>query len=106
MTNSDGADAVAGLTLSSNLLYGTARLGGISNYGTIFKLNTDGGGFTTLYNFTNGTDGGNPPGAAPLVISGNALYGVTGFGGTNVPRRGAQHRRTPSPLSQWRCSTP
>ncbi|MFZ1072101.1 MAG: choice-of-anchor tandem repeat GloVer-containing protein [Verrucomicrobiia bacterium] len=88
-TNSDGADSVSGLTLSSNVLYGLARLGGISNYGTIFKLNTDGSGFTTLYNFTNGTDGGNPGGGSTLVFSGDALYGVTGFGGTNVPRKGA-----------------
>jgi uncharacterized repeat protein (TIGR03803 family) len=90
MTNSDGADSVSGLTLSSNVLYGMARLGGTSNYGTIFKLNTDGSGFTTLYNFTNGTDGGNPGGGSiPLVVSSTALYGVTGFGGTNVPRKGA-----------------
>ena len=93
MTNSDGADSVSGLTLSSNVLYGMARLGGTSNYGTIFKLNADGSGFTTLYSFTNGTDGGNPGGGSiPLVVSGNALYGVTGFGGTNVPRRGAVFR--------------
>jgi len=92
-TNSDGADSVSGLTLSSNVLYGMARSGGTSNYGTIFKLNADGSGFTTLYNFTNGTDGGNPGGGSiPLVVSGNALYGVTGFGGTNVPRKGAVFR--------------
>ena len=91
-TNYDGADSVAGLTLSSNVLYGMARLGGISNYGTIFKLNADGSGFTTLYNFTNGADGGNPGGGSTLVVSGDALYGVTGFGGTNVPRKGAVFR--------------
>jgi uncharacterized repeat protein (TIGR03803 family) len=92
MTNSDGADSVAGLTLSGNTLYGMARLGGISNYGTIFKLNADGSGFTTLYTFTNGADGGNPGGGSTLVVSGDALYGVTGFGGTNVPRKGAVFR--------------
>ncbi|MGH7992059.1 MAG: choice-of-anchor tandem repeat GloVer-containing protein, partial [Limisphaerales bacterium] len=89
LTNADGADSVSGLTLSSNILYGMARLGGVSNYGTIFKFSADGSGFTTLYSFTNGTDGGNPGGGSTLVVSGNALYGVTGFGGTNVPRKGA-----------------
>lgn len=92
LTNSDGADPVSGLTLSGNVLYGMARLGGISNYGTIFKLNADGSGFTTLYSFTNGVDGKNPGGGSPLVISGDALYGVTEFGGTNVPRKGAVFR--------------
>jgi len=92
-TNSDGADSVSGLTLSGNVLYGMARLGGTSNYGTIFKLNADGSGFTTLYNFTNGTDGSNPGGGSiPLVVSGNALFGVMAFGGTNVPRRGSVFR--------------
>lgn len=88
-TNIDGVNPTAGLTLSGNILYGMARAGGSSNYGTIFKLNADGSGFTTLYNFTNGADGGNPGGGDTLVFSSNMLFGVTSFGGTNVPRKGA-----------------
>ncbi|MGA2555722.1 MAG: choice-of-anchor tandem repeat GloVer-containing protein [Verrucomicrobiota bacterium] len=73
-TNSDGADPQAGLALSGNTLYGTAQEGGTSGYGTIFKVNTDGTGFTNLYSFTNGSDGANPYGG--LILSGNTLYGT------------------------------
>ena len=41
-------------------LYGTAHQGGTSGYGTVFKLNTDGTGFTVLKNFDYST-GGLPP---------------------------------------------
>ena len=49
---SDGADPFAGLILSGNTLYGTARFGGSSGNGTVFAVNTDGTGFTTLYSFS------------------------------------------------------
>jgi uncharacterized repeat protein (TIGR03803 family) len=91
-TNADGATPSAGLTLVGDTLYGMANSGGSSNVGTIFKLKADGSQFTTLYNFTNGTDGASPGGSEELVFSNNALFGVTGFGGTNVPRRGAVFR--------------
>ena len=48
---SDGADPYAGLILSGNTLYGTANNGGSSGNGTVFAVNTDGTGFTTLYSF-------------------------------------------------------
>ena len=90
-------DAVAqteGLLLSSNTLYGTAlapasggKNGGAGPSGAVFKLNTDGTGFTNLFIFgfagnpfllTN-TDGATPE--AELVLSGNTLYGTTIHGG-------------------------
>jgi uncharacterized repeat protein (TIGR03803 family) len=77
-TNSDGASPVAGLVLSGNTLYGTAYLGGSSGNGTVFAVKTDGTGFTTLYSFTGGSDGGNP--TAGLILSGNTLYGTAGGG--------------------------
>ncbi len=80
-TNSDGAWPGAGLVLSGNTLYGTASGGGASGYGTVFAVNTDGTGFTTLYSFTNGSDGAYP--YAGLVLSGNILYGTASEGGTN-----------------------
>ena len=52
---SDGANPNAGLILSSNTLYGTTCIGGTSGNGTVFALNTDGTGFTTLHNFTGQT---------------------------------------------------
>ena len=93
MTNIDGADPTTGLILVSNVLYGMARTGGISNEGTIFSLYADGAGFTTLYNFTNGTDGSLPTGPGSLVFCSNALFGVTAFGGNGAPpRKGAVFR--------------
>jgi uncharacterized repeat protein (TIGR03803 family) len=78
---SNGTDPEADLVLYGNSLYGTTSHGGVSNvgYGTVFKINTDGTGFTNLYLFTNGTDGANP--MAGLVISGNTLYGTASEGG-------------------------
>ena len=84
--NSDGADPVAGLILSGNTLYGTANYGGSGDNGTVFKVNTDGTGFTTLYNFTALNLYCNSDGAYPyagLILSGNTLYGTTSLGGTN-----------------------
>jgi uncharacterized repeat protein (TIGR03803 family) len=72
--------ADAGLVLSGSTLYGTSAHGtgdgGGSN--TVFKVDTNGAGFTTLHVF-NSTDGGNPRG--DLLLSGNTLYGVTYSGG-------------------------
>src|SRR6266446_1694376 len=47
-TNSDGAYPRDALILSGNTLYGTAYQGGTSGAGTVFKINTDGTGFTNL----------------------------------------------------------
>jgi uncharacterized repeat protein (TIGR03803 family) len=80
-TNSDGAIPAAGLILSGNTLYGTALEGGSSGKGTVFALNTNGTGFTTLYNFTGGDDGANP--FAGLILSGNTLYGTVVNGGSS-----------------------
>jgi len=73
-TNSDGTWPVCGLILSGNTLYGTAvnaSLGG----GTVFAVNTDGSGFTNLYNFGSYSQFG-------LILSGNTLYGTTEGGGS------------------------
>jgi uncharacterized repeat protein (TIGR03803 family) len=83
--NSDGAYPGAGLILSGNTLYGMARQGGSSGGGTVFAVNTDGTGFTTLYSFTafwNGnSDGGLPE--SGLILSGNTLYGTAWVGGSS-----------------------
>ena len=80
-TNSDGGGPCAALVLSGNTLYGTASDLGWWEYGTIFRINTDGTGFTNLYNFTGGNDGGRI--TSGLIISGNTLFGTTPYGGTN-----------------------
>jgi uncharacterized repeat protein (TIGR03803 family) len=87
ITNSDGADPVAGLTLSGNTLYGAAALGGVWDSGTLFALNTDGTGFTVLHSFAASNNGGpNSDGFVPvgkLILSGNTLFGTTGYGGSS-----------------------
>jgi uncharacterized repeat protein (TIGR03803 family) len=75
LTNSDGGAPWGGLVLSSNTLYGTAAMGGSSGNGTVFKVNTDGSGFTVLKTLAGGSDGANP--AAGLLLSGGTLYGTT-----------------------------
>src|SRR5712691_3437863 len=52
LTNSDGANPMAGLVLSGNALYGTAYAGGSGVAGTVFAINTNGSGFTNLHSFT------------------------------------------------------
>ena len=92
-TNSDGAHPFLGLLLSGNTLYGAAHIGGSSGLGTVFAVNTNGTGFTTLYSFTatsgangNHSLGTNSDGAVPnagLILSGNTLYGTTQSGGSS-----------------------
>jgi len=74
-TGLDGVSPRANLIVSGNVLYGTTCGGGISNSGTVFSIHTDGSGFTNIYSFTGGSDGGGPQTA--LVLSGNTLYGNT-----------------------------
>jgi uncharacterized repeat protein (TIGR03803 family) len=71
---------------SGDTLYGTTHWGGTSRNGTVFAINTDGTGLTTLHEFTalsDGSSGTNEDGAVPgsLVLSSNVLYGMTGLGG-------------------------
>src|SRR6266568_3972582 len=79
-TGGDGAFPYAGLILSSNTLYGTAGLGGSSDGGTVFAINTDGTGFSTLHSFAGRSDGANPLGG--LILSNNVLYGTADGGGS------------------------
>jgi uncharacterized repeat protein (TIGR03803 family) len=89
--NSDGAHPQAALILSSNILFGTANGGGVSDNGTVFAINSNGTGFRTLHNFTatdtdvlhggTNSDGARP--AASLILLGNSLYGTTSLGGSS-----------------------
>ena len=84
---SDGANPAAGLLLSGGTLYGTtSAYNSGSGYGTVFKVNTDGSGFTVLKNFSPLVNHTNSDGAYPyagLVLSGNTLYGTTSGGGSS-----------------------
>ena len=81
----DGENPFMGVAFDqSGNLYGTTAGGGAHNWGTVFRLASD-GTHTVLYNFctqANCTDGGEP--WAPPVVDGDGnLYGTTLSGGTN-----------------------
>jgi uncharacterized repeat protein (TIGR03803 family) len=78
-TNSDGAGPEAGLILSGSTLYGTASGGGSAGAGTVFKLNTDGTGFTNVHSL-HYSEGYSPQ--AGLILSGSTLYGTAYQGGS------------------------
>jgi uncharacterized repeat protein (TIGR03803 family) len=78
--NNEGAYPRAGVVLSGHTLYGASVYGGSSGVGTLFKVNTDGTGFTVLHHFTRSSDGAGPRGA--LLLSGDTLYGMAKNGGT------------------------
>ncbi len=80
-SGSDGNYPYAGLILSGNTLYGTTEFSaGSLSGGTVFKVNTDGTGFTNVHSFA-GSDGANLQGG--LILSGNTLYGTTYSGGSS-----------------------
>ena len=88
-TNSDGANPGAGLFLSGSALYGTTVRGGSSGNGTVFRINTDGAGFASLYSFTylsGDTYSANSDGALPsagLILSDSTLFGTAPRGGSS-----------------------
>lgn len=78
----NGAGPNSGLTLGPDgSLYGTASGGGMSGYGTVFRVHTDGSRFQTLVNFDarNGAD----PLADLTFAPDGSLYGTTSQGGRN-----------------------
>jgi uncharacterized repeat protein (TIGR03803 family) len=81
-TNGDGSYYLGNhLVLSGNTLYGTTASDGGGLHGTVFAVNTNGTGFTNLYNFvTSGNGGYNPVGG--LILSGDTLYGTAQKGGS------------------------
>ena len=66
------------LVLVGSTLYGTTTGGGSSGNGVVFKVNTDGSGYTVLKSFTAAT--GRWP-QAGVVLAGSTLYGTTEWRG-------------------------
>jgi len=64
-------------------LYGTNYVNGAYNLGSVFKLTPSAGGwtYTSLHDFTGGSDGAYPEGSLVMDANGN-LYGTTIAGGT------------------------
>jgi uncharacterized repeat protein (TIGR03803 family) len=78
---SDGAKPYGSLTPSGTTLFGMTCAGGDDDYGTIFKIETNGTGYQVLRSFTGGSDGSYPFGS--LTLAGSTLYGVTSEGGAH-----------------------
>jgi len=86
---SDGAIANGLVQASNGNFYGTTKLRGAHDQGTIFEL-TPSGKFTTLYSFcaqANCPDGSGPVGRLVQGIDGD-LYGLTNSGGSG---KGCRH---------------
>jgi uncharacterized repeat protein (TIGR03803 family) len=69
----------------SGNLYGITCTNGAYGYGAVFKLTNSGGNwsYSSLHDFTNGEDGGNPVGNPAFDRTGN-LYGTASRGGAYV----------------------
>ena len=67
------------LTLDGTTLYGTTIFSGGGNSGAVYRMNTDGSGFSLLHTFAGSQV------YSPLTLSGATLYGMTrGSGSFNV----------------------
>ena len=68
---------------ASGTLYGTTFNNGGYGFGNVFKLTPSNGGwiYTSLYDFTGGSDGAYPRSNVTFGANGN-LYGTTSYGGT------------------------
>src|SRR5439155_10954895 len=88
----DGSNPRAGLVEGNDgALYGTTYEGGLADpisnpigFGTVFKLNRDGSGYTVLRRFTGSDGDGSSPEAVLVKDSNGKLYGTTSSGGGTV----------------------
>jgi uncharacterized repeat protein (TIGR03803 family) len=81
-SGANGKAPYGSLILSGKVLYGMTSGGGVNLDGNIFKMDTTGTGFVDMVDL----DGTTTPGSTPygsLMLVGNALYGMTSFGGTD-----------------------
>jgi uncharacterized repeat protein (TIGR03803 family) len=73
--NALGYDPLSALTLGGDgNLYGTTRIGGVYNLGTVFRVSLS-GSLTNIWSFTGGVDGSNPTSAIVTSPLDGSLYG-------------------------------
>ena len=79
--HSDGDEPYGGaLAQIGGTLYGTTYQGGdFYSEGTLYSVDTNGSGYTQLWQFTDST--GNTPFKVTLAVNGDVLYGTGGGGG-------------------------
>ena len=79
----DGQNPEGGLAEGSDRgLYGTTYYGGTNYQGTVFKLGTNGTGYSVLHHFNSFSDDGWNPGASLVKGCAGAFYSTTEAGGT------------------------
>ncbi|MFI5220901.1 MAG: choice-of-anchor tandem repeat GloVer-containing protein [Bacteroidia bacterium] len=77
----NGYNPCGSLIYDGIFFYGMTFNGGLNNGGVIFKIKSDGTGFSKLLDFDGTATGSNPLGS--LFSDGTFLYGMTRDGGTN-----------------------
>jgi uncharacterized repeat protein (TIGR03803 family) len=79
---SDGRipEGLVSMKAVGSTLYGMTTYGGYADEGIVFKINTDGSGYTVLHQFARtATEGGHPNGHVTIV--GSEIFGETDEGG-------------------------
>jgi uncharacterized repeat protein (TIGR03803 family) len=87
---------------SAGKIFGTTEQDGAFKYGTVYELSPMAGGSwteKTLYNFTDGKDGGVPFGGVLVDPAGN-LYGTTNSGGAH--HLGVVYELSPQAGGSWK----
>jgi len=74
--------AYGSLIQSGSMLFGMTHDGGSNNFGTIFRMNTDGTGFQLIHSFVSGASDGQWP-IGSLILSDSTLYGMAASAGSS-----------------------
>ena len=77
-----------GIVADGTTIYGVTNEGGAEDVGAIYKINTNGSGFSVIHDFSEDPNGAFPDGAFPrgaLAVSGSTLVGVSSSGGGGDP---------------------
>ena len=75
----DGINPYGSLLLNGTVLYGTTRLGGSKDEGTVFQINTDGTNYDRIWEFQLAPDAAKP--IDNVILVDNTLFGMTEGGG-------------------------
>ncbi|MBA3045437.1 MAG: right-handed parallel beta-helix repeat-containing protein [Candidatus Thermoplasmatota archaeon] len=81
-TMTEGHTPGGGVVYDGTYLYGTTKNGGDMNYGTVYRIKSDGSGYSLVHEFQGALADGQSPWATPLLVGGT-LYGTTVNGGSS-----------------------